>query len=515
MKRFFFDQYQRRNSWPVIVSGVALAFFCISLLFQVITRRAEAIPAFARKYRTSCQTCHVAYPKLTPFGEAFRNSGYQYPEDDEDKIKEYLLKLGSDAYKRVFPKSVWPNSIPGNLPIAVRGAVVAAVNFKEKSENNFEFQPPEINLITAGALSENISWWVGAHLFAGGSVGSLGRSFVQFSHLFDWWDVPRHLFNLRVGQIDPNAVAFSGSRSLTMSGFRLGGFSLLNYAMGQSTAAAAHGLTAAYQGGLRTQNPGGGGAVSAANKTQITGGFTPSSPQLGLELFGIVASRFYYAIGMVNGNGVTAGEFFDNNSAKDFYARLAFKIGGMGFDGKGKIQAKPWRDNAFTMGVSGYYGTATVEQRLVVKEGVVAGKEEVKFRDGTDVTVERVKTSEWNSNYWRMVGDVRFNFWDIDLFGAVLYGQDTNPNNKNVSFQTLLYFVEADWVIYPWLIAALRFEDGYAGTDKLVSVYRQGIVNLTFLIRANMKLSFEGVVDFSKLTTDGNHKLLIGLDTAF
>ena len=31
---------------------------------------ARAIPSFARKYGTSCLTCHTVYPKLTPFGEA-------------------------------------------------------------------------------------------------------------------------------------------------------------------------------------------------------------------------------------------------------------------------------------------------------------------------------------------------------------------------------------------------------------------------------------------------------------
>jgi hypothetical protein len=40
---------------------------------------AAAIPVFARKYGTSCQTCHTIYPKLTPFGEAFRRNGFRFP----------------------------------------------------------------------------------------------------------------------------------------------------------------------------------------------------------------------------------------------------------------------------------------------------------------------------------------------------------------------------------------------------------------------------------------------------
>ena len=40
---------------------------------------AWAIPAFARKYKTGCVTCHTIFPKLTPFGEQFRRNGYRFP----------------------------------------------------------------------------------------------------------------------------------------------------------------------------------------------------------------------------------------------------------------------------------------------------------------------------------------------------------------------------------------------------------------------------------------------------
>src|SRR6266536_1193517 len=54
---------------------------------------AAAVPVFARKYQTSCQTCHVAFPKLNPFGEAFRLRGYRMPAETEDMIKEKPIPL--------------------------------------------------------------------------------------------------------------------------------------------------------------------------------------------------------------------------------------------------------------------------------------------------------------------------------------------------------------------------------------------------------------------------------------
>src|SRR6266567_277573 len=74
---------------------------------------AQAIPAFARKYETGCITCHVAPPKLNAFGRAFRNRGYRMPRLDEDLIRQKQVSLGAPGWKRVWPRGVWPASIPG------------------------------------------------------------------------------------------------------------------------------------------------------------------------------------------------------------------------------------------------------------------------------------------------------------------------------------------------------------------------------------------------------------------
>ena len=80
---------------------------------------AAAIPAFARKYQTSCLTCHTVYPKLNPFGEAFRRNGYRFPGVDSDFIKAEQIAMGQEANKKTFPKTVWPDWIFAALPISV------------------------------------------------------------------------------------------------------------------------------------------------------------------------------------------------------------------------------------------------------------------------------------------------------------------------------------------------------------------------------------------------------------
>src|SRR3989440_11156312 len=79
--------------------------------------KTSAIPAFSRKYQTSCTTCHNNYAELNDFGEAFKKNGFKFPKDDEVFVKEPPVLLGSKAQKEAFPGAVYPDDIPGYLPI--------------------------------------------------------------------------------------------------------------------------------------------------------------------------------------------------------------------------------------------------------------------------------------------------------------------------------------------------------------------------------------------------------------
>src|SRR5437667_8090899 len=96
-----------------------LSVMVASLCLLIDVRPAVAIPAFARKYQTSCQTCHIGFPKLNAFGEAFRLNGYRMPKETEDQIKLKPVSLGADAYKRMWPRAIYPSDLPGQVPLAV------------------------------------------------------------------------------------------------------------------------------------------------------------------------------------------------------------------------------------------------------------------------------------------------------------------------------------------------------------------------------------------------------------
>src|SRR6266496_4278889 len=92
-----------------IIGGVPL------LLFVLLkpAPRAVAIPAFARKYQTSCSTCHNNFPELNDFGEAFKKNGFKFPKDDETFVQDPHIMLRSDAHPQNCPKIIYAAETPG------------------------------------------------------------------------------------------------------------------------------------------------------------------------------------------------------------------------------------------------------------------------------------------------------------------------------------------------------------------------------------------------------------------
>src|SRR6202158_4564872 len=86
-----------------VFGGAAVVF-----VFIIFSRPVQEIPAFARKYQTSCATCHSNYPELNDFGEAFKKNGFKFPKDDDSFVKEPPVLLGSKAPKEAFPGAVYP-----------------------------------------------------------------------------------------------------------------------------------------------------------------------------------------------------------------------------------------------------------------------------------------------------------------------------------------------------------------------------------------------------------------------
>ena len=84
------------KSLPVLSSSlfpifhIFTAFLLISIFF---IESAHAIPAFARRHKLSCVTCHIGFPMLNGFGEMFAGNGYQLPGAD---LSDQMVDTGDE-----------------------------------------------------------------------------------------------------------------------------------------------------------------------------------------------------------------------------------------------------------------------------------------------------------------------------------------------------------------------------------------------------------------------------------
>lgn len=169
----------------------------------------QAIPVFSRRYQTACTTCHVVEPKLNA-GVAFRNNGYRIPLGEENLVQTPDTALGAPAWKQLWPRAVWPGSIPGLPPVAFRVTSDAAIQPSNAVRLNFNF-PSGVNLYFAGSEGAGISYFGNIFFSAAASTVTVDRAYVQFRLTPD--TPGRNPLMLKVGRIETRAEPFSNTFS--------------------------------------------------------------------------------------------------------------------------------------------------------------------------------------------------------------------------------------------------------------------------------------------------------------
>lgn len=152
-----FTSYKKEEKMTMRKIWVAILAACFALPFLFWSNESEAIPVFARKYGTSCATCHIGYPARNAFGEAFRNNGYRWPGgEDEDKAEIEQTPLGSESWKKVWPNAIFPADIPGIAPLAL---FVTGELFEYRAiDDKYKWGlPGEVEILFAATVGDNIS----------------------------------------------------------------------------------------------------------------------------------------------------------------------------------------------------------------------------------------------------------------------------------------------------------------------------------------------------------------------
>ena len=154
------------------------------------------IPAFARKYRTSCTTCHTAAPKLNVLGEAFRLNGYQFPENDALLRNDDPVPLGADEWKELWPRAIWPGEIPGSAALALRVQSDVQVTRRAGEPTVSLRFPQEVYLLAGSTLGEDIGAFVEVEWTQEGGVEVL-QAKLKFQNLLPW--LPKRSLNAWIG----------------------------------------------------------------------------------------------------------------------------------------------------------------------------------------------------------------------------------------------------------------------------------------------------------------------------
>ena len=293
---------------------------------------AQAIPSFARKYGTSCTTCHTVYPKLTPFGEAFRRDGFRFPGVDSDYAKQDTVTTKA---KTPSNEPSWVAAIP---PLSAGFNGQAVFHPDKTSSGAVADQGARVHLgnlaaeghiWAGGTFTDKVSYFGELTVTPGGA--SLEHAQVYFNDLVG----PAHAVNLRVGKGFSNVSSFGPHSSF-----------LADALMTPTGAAAINGASA--------------GALN------LTDHFN------GVEVSGVVAGQVDYNVGF------NAGPSSDLRSAEDVYGHVGFKLGGMRLDGEGKSDTnaeRPWEETAITLDLFGYhsYGSLQFGQQLQLNTSNTVG----------------------------------------------------------------------------------------------------------------------------------------------
>ncbi len=146
-----------------------LIILSLTLILFAGVAEVFGIPAFARKYRMTCKTCHSPFPKLTEYGEEFAANGFELTDK---KAPRYYVETGDDEL-----------SLIRDFPIAMRLEGYLTVNNKNQEQLDFT-APYLVKLLSGGQITSGVSYYLYFFMSERGEVAGLEDAFVMFNNLF-------------------------------------------------------------------------------------------------------------------------------------------------------------------------------------------------------------------------------------------------------------------------------------------------------------------------------------------
>ena len=405
----------------------------IALLAVVISAAlaspAQAIPSFARKYGTSCTTCHTVYPKLTPFGEAFRRNSFRFPGVDSDYVKQEKIPLvpkvpGDDDQYGI-------NAIPP-LSFGFNGQAVLHPDKNStggRADNGAVFLTRDLvaegHIWAGGGFSDLVTYF-GEVTFASGGTITVEHAQVYANDLLG----PKHAVNVRAGR------GFS-----TLSSFGPHSSYLADQIMPSSGVTALGGAT--------------GGTWNVFDHFN------------GFEINGVVAGRMDYSV------GINAGSSVDTRPSENFYGHVGYKVGGMSLDGEGdsavKDPLRPWAERAVTIDAFAYRS--------------------VNSANFSDTTVTPAATTTLLDSATVLGGNLRTQFDSLELNAGVYWEIHNHAALDGTGAHLLAPYGELSYIVHPFFVPAVRVEYSSFIPDNGPRVNNLRVLpGIAAAVRPNIKL---------------------------
>jgi hypothetical protein len=150
---------KKRITWAA--SALWLAFLLLAVILgntrsvtasPLPTANVRALPAFARKYGMPCSSCHQAWPMLSPFGQAFKDNGYQMMNDRDAPI--YQQPAYWPVTFRITP--TWHRESQNRTLVDGTAGPLTA----EGQVTTHGFDWSGLDFHTGGTLAKNVSFYV-------------------------------------------------------------------------------------------------------------------------------------------------------------------------------------------------------------------------------------------------------------------------------------------------------------------------------------------------------------------
>ena len=259
---------------------IVIAAITVFLGSTLLVDHCQAIPAFARKYRLSCKTCHSpASPKLKDYGDDYAGDGFKLEEYD---APGYYVDAGDDKL-----------NLLRDFPLAVR--LDGFVTYNNGNDEKSDFAAPYLmKLLSGGEISEHLAYYFYFYMSERGEIAGVEDAYLMYDNLFN------SELDIMLGQFQVSDPLFK--RELRL---QLEDYALYTSQIGMSN------ITLKYDKGI-----------------MMTYGF-----DTGTDL----------VFEMVNGNGIgEAGGFhiFDQDRYKSYLGRVSqnigkyIRIGGFAYMGK-------------------------------------------------------------------------------------------------------------------------------------------------------------------------------------